>query len=259
MALADPAATPQSAAGPAAPEQLPPPAGGRPSGSTPAPAKPPVTPPSTPQSGQNRPAGSDPSRGGGRKPLAGHSVVVDPGHGTYGSGASGFGSDEATNTLAISRDLRDLLVAAGAKVYMTRATMSFPGDAPGRLDVRTTYANGTGADIFVSVHNNYFDDNDAVSGAMVFYSPGGANEASCRRLARAIETDLVQTTDLTNRGVATAGYYVTRNSRLSAAVLVEVGFLSNRSDALALADDDFRELAARGIATGIINYFAQTK
>lgn len=182
-------------------------------------------------------------------------MVIDPGHGSFGSGASGFGSDEATNALAISKDLRDLLVAAGAKVYMTRTTMAFPGGAPGRLDIRTAYANRTGADIFVSIHNNYFDDSALVNGAMTFYSTGGANEARSRRLAKAIQAALVAGTGLTNRGVATAGYYVTRNSQLSAAVLVEVGFLSNPSNAAALRDPDFREEVARGIARGIIGYF----
>ncbi len=230
----------------------------KPPASQPPASPPPATqPPATPPSGQDGNGTTDPSRGNARQPLAGHSVVVDAGHGTYGSGASGFGSDEATNTLAISKDLRDLLVDAGAKVYMTRTTMAFPGDAPGRLDIRTNYANSTRADIFVSVHNNYFDNSEAVSGAMTFYSTGGAHEDNSRRLARDIQAGLVRATDLTDRGVETAGYYVTRNSTLSAAVLVEVGFLSNPSDATALADDDFREKAASGIAQGIIDYFGQ--
>ncbi|MHB8945127.1 MAG: N-acetylmuramoyl-L-alanine amidase family protein [Bacillota bacterium] len=232
----------------------------QPPASKPPASQPPATPPpsSTPPSDQDGRGTTDPSRGNGRQPLAGHGVVVDAGHGTYGSGASGFGSDEATNTLAISKDLRDLLVAAGAKVYMTRTTMGFPGDsAPGRLDIRTSIANDTGADIFVSVHNNYYDNSAAVSGAMTFYSPGGTHEGNSRRLAEDVLSGLVEATDLSDRGVDTAGYYVTKNSTLSAAVLVEVGFLSNPTDAANLADGDFREKAASGIASGIISYFGQ--
>lgn len=250
-----PSTTPAPSITPApAPSQTPP---TPPPATKPPTAQPPSTPPATPPSGGDDRGTPEPSRGNARQPLAGHSVVVDAGHGTYGSGASGFGSDEATNTLAISKDLRDLLVAAGAEVHMTRTTMSFPGNAPGRLDIRTSMANDTGADIFVSVHNNFFDNSQTVSGAMTFYTAGGAHAANSRHLAGDILDELVGSTDLTNRGVETANFYVTKNSTLSAAVLVEVGFLSNPTDAANLADDDFREKAASGIAQGIIDYFGQ--
>ncbi|HEY3315599.1 MAG TPA: N-acetylmuramoyl-L-alanine amidase [Bacillota bacterium] len=246
---AEPAAPTDSQA-PSAPVTAPKPA------PTPAP-KPTPAPAPTPAPKPAPTPSPEPSRGGDRQPLAGRSVVVDPGHGTAGSGASGFGSDEATNVLAIANRVRSLLTQAGAKVYMTRTGMYFPGNAAGQLAVRTSIANKAGADIFVSLHNNFYDQSNQVRGAMTFYSTGNGHTADNRGLASAIQSSLVASTGLQNRGLQTADFYVIRNSSLSASVLVEVGFLSNRDDALALKDDDFRAKAADGIAEGIVDYLSR--
>ncbi len=61
------------------------------------------------------------------------------------------------------------------------------------------------------------------------------------------------TTGLENRGVRREDYRVLRTSR-GPAVLVEMGYLSNRQDALRLQDSAFQDKLAAAIATGILDY-----
>jgi len=188
------------------------------------------------------------------KPLVGKTIVVDPGHGGYYTGAVGKnGVAESINVLAIGLKLRNLLKAAGAKVIMTRTTDDYPrvADAPwaGQLAARTITANRSDADIFVSIHNNVYKD-PAVRGMMTFYYGGSNDEA----LARHVQAGLVAKTGGQNRGIHRRSFYVLRNTKMPS-VLVEAGFLSNATDAWLLTTDDYRLKIAQGIYTGVLSYF----
>ena len=230
----------------------------------PAPAPSPAPVPAPPSSGSSdstgsgagtRDSGSSTSRGGYDRtgPLAGKVIIVDPGHGPVGSGASANGSDEATNTLAMGFKLRTLLQNAGAKVIMTRATMVFAGSgsAAGELSARTTLANQSGADIFVSIHNNLYDD-PGTRGTMTFYHEKGDASGA---LAQDIQDGVISSTGARDRGVETANFYVIKYTHMPS-VLVEAGFLSNPADAAQDKSDSYRELVAEGILKGIVTFFA---
>lgn len=231
----------------------------------PAPAAPTATtakPPASTAPAAPKPAGSSPSqattstsRGGydRSRPLAGRVIVVDPGHGPVGSGAQDNGSDEATNVLAIGFKLRALLEGAGAKVIMTRTTMAFAGGSPGteQLAARTTLANRSRADIFVSIHNNWYDD-PRTRGSMTFYSRRDDGSAA---LAGYVQDALIASTGAYDHGTEPANYYVVKYTTMPA-ILVESGFLSNAADAAQDRSDSYQSLVAQGIFRGIINYFA---
>jgi N-acetylmuramoyl-L-alanine amidase len=57
-----------------------------------------------------------------------------------------------------------------------------------------------------------------------------------------------------DKGVRPANFYVLRNSDVPAA-LIEVGFLTNKTEAAKLADDSYREQLASGIFKGLVSYF----
>lgn len=185
-------------------------------------------------------------------PLAGKTVVLDPGHGGAQAGAFYYGVREADVNLAIALKLRDKLAAAGARVVMTRATDQLA--APPRiaiaaeLQARVDIAKAVDADIFVSVHSNAHDKEET-NGAITFYAPGRPTD-----LARAIQEGLILETGAVNKGVRPANFYVLRNSDIPA-VLVEVGFMSNRTECSRLADPAYQEEAASGIFKGIVRYF----
>ena len=87
-----------------------------------------------------------------RRPLAGLTIAVDPGHPPIGAtGPTGFYEGEAS--LAIGQRLRALLEARGATVVMTRTTMD-----PVALGERPIIARRANAHAFVSIHLNALPD-----------------------------------------------------------------------------------------------------
>jgi N-acetylmuramoyl-L-alanine amidase len=247
------------AAGPVAPACAPP-AVSAPPIAPPSPSPPPngssvalVAPPARPPADT---AGTVVVSRGSIPSLAGRTVVVDPGHGPRGSGAADHGSDEAANVLAIGLALRDLLERAGARVVLTRQTMSFPvlpeDPSAGQLRARTAIANRGTADAFVSLHNNWHDDDEAARGSMTFHAPRAGSET----LARTVQTGLFEAAGGRDRGIAPGGYHVLVNTN-APAVLVEMGFLSNEEDAALAKDEAFRTRAAAGIFRGLLGFLGR--
>ncbi len=191
-----------------------------------------------------------------RLPLAGKKIAVDPGHGGPNPGAIGVdGSYESHNVLAIGLILRDLLHAAGAEVVMTRTRdvePKLPWDpSAGQLRARTHIVNASGADLFVSIHNNAYPKDRAVSGVMTFVRSG---DAESKKLAQLVLEELVRGTSLQNRGMHTATFYVLRNTTMTA-VLAEIGFMTNWHDARALQTPEMRQKAAEALFRGILRYY----
>lgn len=82
--------------------------------------------------------------------LTGLTVVLDAGHGGMDVGAVGLkGLREADINLVVALYLRDMLLAAGAEVIMTRKT-----DLTVPLHRRVEIANRAEADLFISLHHN---------------------------------------------------------------------------------------------------------
>lgn len=190
-----------------------------------------------------------------RKPLSGKTIFVDPGHGIAGSGAGGNnGGDEARNNLATALILRDMLVAGGAKVSITRTTNvnpTIPGVTTDQLAARTTMSNRSGADMFISLHENWSDSADA-RGLQVYYKSGSSASA---KLAESIRSATVASTGWRDWGTFAGTYYVLRNSTRPAAVLVECGFISNATDEELLGTSSFQRRIASGVYNGVVAYF----
>lgn len=200
----------------------------------------------------SRPA-STPSRDE-RKPLAGRYIFLDPGHGTVGSGAVGNnGGDEARNNLTTALMLRDMLVAGGARVSLSRTSNvspTIPGVTSDQLAARTTMANRTSADMFVSLHQNS-SDNTSARGLQVYYRSGSSLSLA---LADRIRSGVIGTTGWRDWGSISGTFYVLRNSTRPAAVLVEAGFISNATDEALISSSSFQRKIATGIYNGIVAY-----
>lgn len=189
-----------------------------------------------------------------RRLLAGRTIALDPGHGGANSGAVGAaGTREADNVLAIALELELMLKQLGGRVAMTRRTdreLTGPHSTDAEeLGARVAVAERIGADLFVSIHNNAYERDPGVSGAMAFYNRDGES----RRLAVNLLEGICRETGLAAVGVEWAGFYVLRHSSMPA-TLVEIGFMTNRLDEKALSTADFRTRAARGILVGIVEY-----
>ena len=128
------------------------------------------------------------------------------------------------------------------KTVLTRANDTF---IP--LDNRVAIGNEQRNSIFVSIH---FNDSRqrGVQGVETYYHSPYAYD-----LAAAIERSLSTLPGTMNRGVHPARFRVLRNARYPS-VLVECGYLSNRSEARDVADADYREKLADKIAEAIVDY-----
>ena len=208
-------------------------------------------------------------------------VVIDPGHGGHDQGTAHFGLMEKALALDIGKRLRTQLQDAGLRVIMTRETDQFI-----QLGGRSGLANRLPADLFVSVHVNA-NRNRRIAGIEVYYprhsvlsssapwpprvAPDevslpsmtikqvlwdtvlGKTRASSRRLAMSICRSMRAALGAPCRGIKPARFVVLREACMPA-VLVEVGYVTNRSEAEQLSSAAYRQTAAQAIARGILRY-----
>ncbi len=168
-----------------------------------------------------------------------NTVVVDAGHGGKDSGAYRRNAPpEKIVALDVALRVDRKLREAHLKTVLTRSNDTF---IP--LDSRVALGNAQANSIFVSIH---FNDSRrrGVEGVETYYHSPYAYD-----LAAAIERNLSTLPGTVNRGVRTAGFRVLRNAHYPS-VLVECGYLSNRSEARDAADADYREMLADRIAAG---------
>src|SRR5437763_1279867 len=169
------------------------------------------------------------------------SVVVDAGHGGRDSGAyRRSGPPEKVVTLDVATRLSRKLRDSQLSVIMTRT-----GDVFIPLDTRVDIENSTPNSIFVSIH---FNDSRrrGVKGFETYYRSPYAAE-----LAQNIQSKLCSLKGAVDRGVHTADFRVVRKA-LYPAVLVECGYLSNRSEGREARNGEYRELLADKIAQAIV-------
>jgi N-acetylmuramoyl-L-alanine amidase len=173
-------------------------------------------------------------------------VVIDPGHGGKDPGATSvLGYYEKDINLAVARKIAWLLEQKGLRVKMTRTDDYFV-----ELEDRAAIANNLDADLFVSIHSDSFPQSSR-RGFTVYIA--NAASSSSRRAANAIVRSM-SGTGLNSFGVDTANYHVLTGTR-GPAVLVELGYLTNRREAALLSSGSFQNRLAEAIADGITDYF----
>jgi N-acetylmuramoyl-L-alanine amidase len=168
-------------------------------------------------------------------------VVVDAGHGGKDSGAyRRSGPPEKLVTLDVAQRLNSKLRESQLKTVMTRSSDVF---IP--LDDRVSIENSQKNAIFVSIH---FNDSRrrGIRGFETYYHSGASVD-----LASRIQEKLMTIPHSANRGIHTANFRVLRLATCPA-VLVECGYLSNRSEGGQARDWEYRELLADRIAEAIV-------
>lgn len=188
-------------------------------------------------------------------------VIIDPGHGEPDGGAIGItGTGESEINLDISEKISAKLEKKCYNVVMTR--YGFSGIHSGGSTIkekklsdmhnRLELLNGLDADVFVSIHLNFFTD-PSVSGAQVFYS---GNREESALLGEAIRCELIKINEKNDRILKKAdkGIYLMDKAKIPAC-LIECGFLSNPIDEENLKNEEYQEKIADAIVSGIENYF----
>ncbi|MEO0085834.1 MAG: N-acetylmuramoyl-L-alanine amidase [candidate division WOR-3 bacterium] len=215
-------------------------------------------------------------------------IVLDPGHGGPDPGAVGRqGTQEKAIVLDVAKRLKRRLEEKGFEVRLTRDS-----DVHVPLVERCRMANGLKPDLFISVHANAAPNREACGFEVYFLSEAktdwdravaarenaafaeelpdsslakdalgliladlAQNEflVESSELALAIQESAVRAGRVKDRGVRQANFHVLRNNYMPA-VLVECGFLTNRTEEKLLRQGEHREKLARGIASGVIEF-----
>lgn len=188
----------------------------------------------------------------GNGPLKGLTICVDAGHGGRDPGGMANGVVEKDICLNVSLRLRDLLVASGASVIMTRTTDVYP-----ELEDRCTMANKGNADLFISVHANIAPNSDEVAGIEAFFKGG---KSDSERFARVLVEAMVGASGAPSRGakVDPRGLRVLEKTNMTA-VLVELGFMSNPEEARKLGTRSYQDLMAKALHDGVVKYWTRNR
>lgn len=171
------------------------------------------------------------------------SIAIDPGHGGKDPGAIGpTGLKEKECALKIALKVGQMLKKHNVKVIYTRTDDSYPS-----LTQRAELANKAKADYFVSIHLNSSTSPSAHGTETFSFKRGTVGE----KLAQKIQSHLVKSIRLANRGVKQENLLVLKKTKMPAA-LVEVCFISNPKEEALLKSEAFLNKAAEGISRGIL-------
>ena len=167
-------------------------------------------------------------------------VVIDAGHGGFDRGGiPGQRVAEKTMTLDVALRLQTVLQDAGYRVVMTRESDVFVPLGT-RVAIANSYPNG----ILVCIHFNAARRSGASGIETYFYNRDSLT------LASAVHYNVAGGAPSSNRGVRRRGYFVLRRTRIPA-VLVELGFLTNPTEARYVQNSSYRQKLAEEIARGI--------
>lgn len=184
---------------------------------------------------------------------SGLTICIDPGHGGGDHGAVNprLNLSEKNVTLNISMKLAEKLRSRGFNVVMTRdcdRDVTYKGSSDSEeLNARVNAGVNCGASLYLSVHINA-STNTAAGGISTHWCKPGD-----KFLASEIQAELIGATMLRDRGVVQDRFFVIKNSPMPA-VLIEVGFISNDSEAKLLMQNDFLDKVADAIANGTCIY-----
>lgn len=174
-------------------------------------------------------------------------VVIDPGHGGEDEGCEKDGIQEKDINLAIAGMVRDELAGMGYQVVMAREDDTYIAK-----EERVKNANIWKADIYVSIHQNTFEDEN-VEGIETWYD--GSAGADNERLARLVHQETLKSTGAAARELrGDSELHVTKETSMPSC-LIETGFLSNQEEREKLATPEYQQQIAAGIVCGIDLYF----
>ena len=219
-------------------------------------------------------------------------IVIDPGHGGIDSGTNGVnGLVEKDLVLAEASRLAKVLKAEGYAVHMTRDSDVF---IP--LPERVAIARKLRADLMISLHADSNPDRDVNGLSIYTLNDGRSDREAAALARRENQSDVIAGVDLSNADSPVAPILIdlaqrdtiNRSSRFAEtaltqlrsatdilarsphraaslavlvapdvpAVLIELGYLSNSSDAAQMNTENWRSKVAQAIANAVDRHFA---
>ena len=235
------------------------------------------------------PEPGDPAMAGTGKPL----IAIDAGHGGIDPGAIAVSGELEKNiTLATARTLARILERTGRyRVLLVRDDDSFI-----RLRHRVEIAHRAGADMLISLHADSIDDQKFRGTSVYTLSETASDKEAALLASKENKVDIIGGTDLSHHDKLVASIlidlaqrdtnnksidladllinelgqvtHLVKNTRRYAgfvvlkspdtpSVLIELGYLSNKTDAAELTRPSHQEKLAHAITQAINRYFSQ--
>lgn len=192
--------------------------------------------------------------------LAGTVVMIDPGHGGYGSPGTNSKMTvyEKDVVFSVAQKTAQILRDHGATVIMTRS-----GDESVFLNERVEMIREYDPDIYISIHNDGSDDK-SLYGTHTFYYRSLSMplaDAIHKQIVNAYRTyfyndpasDEYEKVDM---GVKFFPYMISRVEECPS-VLIECGYLTNEKNAEFLTGENYQNALATAIAQGVVDYLAR--
>lgn len=227
-----------------------------------------------------------------RSLLENRVITIDPGHGGIDSGSSHAGVAEKEITLALAQAVVAELEKQGAQVILTRTVdddlwndvsieeeINFTkieyqedlqlernidprdrGIALGSrlpptyrlgLRARLLKAENNNADLIISIHTNHYRSESA-KGVVTLYQ---SHSLYSQRLAIALQNQLHHLLPgRSEPGIIADDFFILRRSKVPA-VIVEIGFVSNKNDREFMLSNEGQKAIALAIVQGLEDYY----
>lgn len=120
------------------------------------------------------------------------------------------------------------------------------------LKIRTDNANAWKANIYISFHHNASTGKwGNWTGTETFIQEGVGGESL--ELAKLVHPALVRAYGLKDRGIKTANFHITRETKMPS-ILIEGAYMDSKTDIVKMRDDKVLENAGRFIAQAVAHY-----
>lgn len=206
-------------------------------------------------------------------------ICIDPGHGLNDPGTVNLpymnGKSEADFNFAFATYLRSELEALGFKVLFTydgqsiptgfdydndnifSASDNFNGEV---VSERRDYAMSLKPDYFISIHCDSFESDESVHGMRIYACDD--NELASKAIDKIISRMAPITAKYENTTARKFlkdqdnAFAVTKKWTNTPAMLVELGFVTNKADADCLLSEEWNKSVAAAVAKAIADYYS---
>jgi N-acetylmuramoyl-L-alanine amidase len=171
-------------------------------------------------------------------------VVIDAGHGGEDHGMKLEGFSEKEIVAAISQKIKENNHDKNVIIHLTRTNDKFIS-----LQGRVDFINNLKPDLILSLHVNG-NKNTALSGVEFFVSPSNEKYETSKNSAEKINSHIVSSLQMQSNGVKDANFMILKNTKYPA-IIMELGYLSNKNDRNWLTDSNQQEKIALVILEAI--------
>lgn len=160
---------------------------------------------------------------------------------------------ESTRNLQVAKKLKKELEKKDVKVYMirTKANVNIPNSK------RAKKANKLKADLMVNLHCDAAGKQSVKGITMLVPKKNKWTKKVYKKSLKAGKTvlkEVIKTTKAKNRGISKRGDLTTFNYSKVPTILIEMGFMTNRSEDKKLAKKSYQNKLSKSMSRGILKY-----